>query len=162
MREFSSFGAFADHLLTLVVAETAAMRSGLELIGQHVEKTSQEEIGHYQSGIGPFTEWQALADSTEAEKSRLGFPSGAPLLRTGDLRDSIGHEVDGLSAVIGSTSDVMVYQEMGTPSIPPRAVLGPAVLRNEEPIRAILGAAVISGMLGKDKIDVALGYDGEV
>lgn len=158
-REFGSFGAFAAHLLEIHLAEAVAVHHGLELVGKHVEKTAKDEIGFYQQEVGPFPAWEELADSTEAEKSRLGFETGAPLLRTGDLRESIGHEVDKLSAVIGSTSDVMVYQEIGTPTIPPRPVLGPSVLHNKEKIEEILGAAVVSGLIGSERIHAALGYD---
>ena len=38
-----------------------------------------------------------------------GFTPDDPLLRTGQLRDSISHQVQGLDAVVGSTSEVMVY-----------------------------------------------------
>lgn len=159
MREFGSFGAFAAHLLELELAETIALHKGLEVVGQHVEATAKAEIGEYQAELGPFPAWQELADSTEAEKARLGYPSGAPLLRTGELRDSIGHEVGRMEAIIGSTSDVMVYQELGTPTIPPRPVLGPAALHNKETIEAILGAAAVSGLIGGERIHSALGYD---
>ena len=58
----------------------------------------------------------------------LSHPPGSdhetPWLETGSLRDSISYDVQGTEAVIGSGSDVAVYQELGTPSIPPRPFLG--------------------------------------
>jgi len=53
----------------------------------------------------------------------------------------------------------MVYQELGTETIPPRAVLGPAAIHNKDRIEIILGSAVIAGLIGKDRIHKALGYD---
>lgn len=161
-REFGSFAEFAGHLLTLQVTEAAALRKGLDLVGTVVEGTAKAEIGFYQGAVGEFAAWEPLADSTEQEKARLGFEPDAPLLRTGELRDSIGHEVGGLEVVIGSTSDVMVYQELGTATIPPRAVLGPAAVHNQERIERILGAAAIAGLIGGDRIHEALGYDMDV
>lgn len=43
-----------------------------------------------------------------------------PWLETGALRDSIGHNIDGTMAIVGSTSDVAVDQELGTRTDPPR------------------------------------------
>jgi hypothetical protein len=162
MREFHSMGSFAEHLLTLVAAETIALHKGLEVCAKHVEKTAKDEIGFYQGEVGSFPAWAELTDETEAEKARLGFETGAPLLRTGELRDSIGHEVGPLEAAIGSTSDVMLYQEIGTEHIPPRPVLGPAIIHNSKRIEAILGAAAVSGLIGGERIHAALGYDGEI
>jgi len=161
-REFGSFGEFAAHLLELQVTEAIALRKGLDRVGALIERSAKAEIGFYQGAVGEFAAWEPLADSTEAEKARLGFEPDAPLLRTGDLRESIGHEVGGLEVVTGSTSDVMVYQELGDEKLPPRAVLGPAAIHNADRIEAILGTAAISGLIGADRIHEALGYDMDI
>ena len=162
MREFNSFGAFAGHLLEIQLAEAFAMHEGLKAVGEHVEAVAKWEIGFYQEAVGPFPAWEPLADSTEAEKARLGYQPDAPLLRDGDLRDSYGNEVEVLDAIIGSTSDIAVYQEIGTPTIPPRPVLGPAALHSQEFIEATIGAAAVSGIIGSDRIHKGLGYDFDV
>jgi hypothetical protein len=59
----------------------------------------------------------------EALSKPPGEDHSAPWLRTGALRESIGHEVNGAVAVIGSSSDVAVDQELGTRAIPPRPFL---------------------------------------
>ncbi|MGZ5053483.1 MAG: hypothetical protein ACXWAT_00910 [Methylobacter sp.] len=159
MREFSSFGAFAAHLLTLQASEALALHKGLKRVAVEVEKTAKAEIGHYQQGIGPFQAWPELAESTKQDRLNKGFTENDPLLRTGGLRDSIDHAVGGLEAVIGSNEDVMIYQELGTKTIPPRPVLGPAALRNEDHIKAILGQAAVAGLVGGSLIDKKLGYD---
>ncbi len=52
-----------------------------------------------------------------------GQNHSAPWLRTGGLRESITHDVDGAVAIVGSSSDVAVDQELGTHTIPPRSFL---------------------------------------
>lgn len=161
MREFSSLSQFGLYLATLEIAEAIALHKGLERVAKLVENTAKNEIGFYQSAIGPFQDWAPLADSTEEEKSRLGYATNAPLLRTGEMRDSIKHEVDGLDAIIGSEDDKLVWQEFGTERIPPRPVLGPAAFRNKEKIEKIMGHAAVTGLIGGQLIHEALGYDFE-
>lgn len=162
MKDFNSLAEFSMHLIQLVAAETLALHRGLEQAAVLIEKSAKAEIGIYQPQVGPFPAWAPLAESTEAEKARLGYPLDAPLLRTGDLRESIQHETQGFEAVIGSISPIMAYQEFGTPTIPPRPVIGPAAFMNQEKIQAIVGLAVVSGMIGADIIHPSLGYDMEI
>ena len=159
MRDFNSLAEFGAHLVTLQAAESLALHKGLDQVARLVEKTAKDEIGQYQPAIGPFPEWAPLAASTEAEKARMGFPLDAPLLRTGEMRDSIQHETNGFEAIVGSTDDKMVYHEFGTDKIPPRPVIGPAAFSNQEKIQEILGTAVVSGFIGGNVIPPSLGYD---
>jgi phage gpG-like protein len=159
MKEFRSFGAFAEHLITRQVATVVAVHEGLEHVARAIEKTAKEEIGVYQPEVGPFPAWPALAEATVDDRIRQGYSADEPLLREGDLRDSISHEVDGLEAVIGSTSDVAVWQELGTSSIPPRPFLGPAALRNEKKILETVGLAAVRGIAGGAPLAESLGYD---
>lgn len=161
MREFESITAFAEHLLVLSASIVAAEHNALEKVAVLIEKDAKEQIGHYQDAVGPFQDWAPLADSTEAEKARLGYPADAPLLREGDLRDSIKHEVVGLEAVVGSESDIAAYQEFGTDKIPPRPFIGPAAFKNKEAIQKIIGKAVVEGLVGGEAIHSSLGYDFE-
>jgi HK97 gp10 family phage protein len=157
--EFGSLGAFAEHLIVREIATLEALHAGLEKVAWLIEGTAKAEIGTYQPEAGPFPAWADLADATEAEKARLGFPVDAPLLRTGEMRESITHQVAGLEAAIGSNEDKMIYHEFGTSRIPPRPVLGPAAFRNKEKIRAIIGEAVVTGLIGGSPIHPSLGYD---
>lgn len=150
MADFSSFGAFAAHLLAIKAGESLTLRAGLEEAAKIVEATAKEEIGRYQPAIGEFEAWPELADSTKKDRVYQGFTENDPLLRTGALRESISHipelitmDGDSMEATIGSTSDIMVWQELGTKTIPPRPVLGPAALRNEGKIQEIIGEAAI-------------------
>lgn len=162
MREFDSLAEFAERLALASVAVVAAEQKALKQCARIIEKTAKEQIGEYQPAVGPFAAWEPLADSTEAEKARLGYPVDAPLLREGDLRDSIEHEVQGMEAVIGSKSEIAEYQEFGTEKIPPRPFIGPAAFRNREKIHSILGAALVAGMVGGEAIHQSLGYDMEI
>lgn len=159
MRPFESLGAFALHLLTLEAGIVLEQQKALHAIGEAVRDTAQEEIGNYQPAVGSFPAWAQLADSTEAEKARLGFRADAPLERTGELRDSISYQVEPEAVVIGSPSDIMLWQEQGTSTIPPRAALGPAAIRNKEVIERAVGTATVIGLLGGHAMPPGLGYD---
>ena len=67
-----------------------------------------------------------------------GTDHAVPWLRTGKLRASIGHQTDGAVAVVGSSSEVAVDQELGTPSIPPRPFLAPTAARSAHDVVRLL------------------------
>ena len=148
MREFDSFGGFAEHLLGMAAIQTMAVHKALDAGAKRIEKDARESIGTYQDAAGPFPEWAALADSTVKDRVRQGYAPDEPLLREGDLRDSITHQVEGASeAVIGSNDDVAVYQELGTVHIPPRPFLGLAAVHNEHRlVRGIQEAQALAWM----------------
>lgn len=162
MNEFTSLGQFARHLATLEVGVALALRSGLDEVAVAVRDKAKDEIGTYQPAIGPFPAWSPLAESTIADRAAEGYSPDEPLLRTGEMRDSIDKDVSGMEATIGSTSDIAVYQELGTDKIPPRPFLGPAVLHNEELIKRILGRAFVAGLLGRGNLPPSLGYDTKI
>ncbi|MGF6154035.1 hypothetical protein [Pseudomonas fluorescens] len=156
--EFKSLGSLALHFAQAAVAEIASLEHGLEVCAKRLEETMKAEIGHYQPGIGPFAEWAELADSTEESKAAKGYPAESPLKASGEMGDSFHHERHGLEAIIGSTDPKMVYHEFGTIKMPPRVVVGSAVLINKEFIRRTLGKAAIEGLIGGRLIHAALGY----
>ena len=146
-RNFDNLTSFVLHLSAAAVAVRVAERRGLEQAALLIEKDAKAQIGRYQPAVGPFPAWAPLADSTVSDRVHKGYAPDEPELRSGELRDSITHEVAGTEACVGSTSDVMVYQELGTSKIPPRPILGPAAFRNEEAIRRIIGEHVVSAIL---------------
>ena len=160
--EFKNLGALALNLAAQEVALLASLQEGLEKCAARVEKTAKAEIGHYQAGIGPFPAWAELADSTEEHKAKMGYPADSPLLASGSMQASITHTTGILEAVIGSTDPKMVYHEFGTPKMPARPVMGPALLTNKEFIRRALGAATVRGLIGGSAIHASLGYDGKI
>jgi hypothetical protein len=156
MREFDSFGDFAAHLLTLEAVQTLAVHKALDRAAERIEKDAKDSIGTYQDSAGPFAAWEALAPATVADRVRQGYAPDEPLLREGDLRDSISRGVDHMEAVVGSDSDVMVYQEIGTEHIPPRAVLGPAAVHNEERVARMVAEAQALAWLGVVAMPIGL------
>lgn len=119
------------------VAELAALQahvehgqSYLEKAGEVVEKEAKSAIGTYKYG------WPPLAPETVTKKG-----ADTPLLETGEMRDSIGHRLDGDHAVVvGSDNKKAVYHELGTPTIPPRSFLVSAAMEKEAEVVEILGS----------------------
>jgi hypothetical protein len=156
MKEFTSIGQMIAHLVAMDAAVVLNLHHGLEKCAAAIEGTAKAEFGVYQGEVGAFAAWAPLAEATQAERVNLGYTPDDPLLREGDLRDSISREVGGLEAVVGSDSDIMVYQELGTDRIQPRAVLGPAAIRNKALITRTLGHAVAEGILYGSGVTLAL------
>lgn len=157
MQDFDDIGAFITHLSRREAAMHAAMRAGLEHALLVIQIKAKAEIGHYQPAVADFPAWAPLAASTEAEKAKLGAPPGAPLLRFGGLRDSFRHEVllyD--EGAVGSIDPTLVFHEFGTATMPPRPVMGPAVVESRKEIERILGRAIVAGVLGGRRCSTAL------
>ncbi len=159
MKTLNGFLGAALQFEAMELAIHNRMRDGLKEVAERIEKTAKDEIGHYQAAIGPFNAWDPLADSTEADKANKGFPANAPLERTGQFRDTFKHEVENFVAVIGSTDERAPWFEFGTAKMPPRPILGPAVIINEKFIKRKIGLAVVQGMIGESRIHSSLGYD---
>lgn len=163
MKEFKSLMDFSAFMkLAVPVAIAAELKRGLEASAKAIEVTAKAEIGKYQPEVGTFPEWPSLAESTQQERERLGYTPDDPLLRRGDLRDTIQREVGNLEAVIGSKSEIAEYQEFGTDKIPARPFMGPAAFRNKDKIAKAVGAAAVSGLFGGGRIHPALGYDMDI
>jgi len=159
VKSLEGFAAMALELVEVEVGLGEALHLGLEKVAVKIETTAKDEIGHYQDAVGPFPAWPLLADSTEERKAALGYPLDSPLYATGEMQDSIGHETQGLEALIGATDEKMVFHEFGTKNMPARPVLGPAAYTNKPAIELLVGAAVVAGFVGGDRIHEALGYD---
>lgn len=144
--KFANLADFIVHLAAAEVALHAAGHHSLDKAAALIEKTAKDKFGEYQAGVGAFDAWAPLAESTVADRVSKGFTPDDPLLRTGGLRDSISREVTSTEALIGSTSDVMVYQELGTSKMPPRPVLGPAAYENVEKIVEIIGTGAMEAI----------------
>jgi len=149
MMEFSSLGAFIQHVEGLSALVEAGQHEGLARAAAVIEKAAKARIGHYQPEVGPYPAWAPLAAATEAQKARMGFPSDAPLLASGAMRDNISTEMSGNEAVIGSPDDRAVYHEFGTSKMPPRPVFGPVAFNCAEEVGQLVGGAVIASLVGK-------------
>jgi hypothetical protein len=141
---FGSIGEFTKFLKAEILARNLPMarEAALEAMCKQITSTARKSIGTYDY------EWPELADATQDERERLGFARDEPLLRTGELRDSISYEITepGKEAEIGSDSDVAVWQELGTETIPPRPFLLPSVFYAEHKNKKMLGDIIAAAM----------------
>jgi phage gpG-like protein len=110
----------------------------LETAAQMVEAEAKNLIGV------PHEFWEPLKPETIARKAR----GNTPLLETGELRDSIEHTIiDSHHAEVGSNSDIAVFQELGTASIPPRSFLMQAAVHKEEEVNKIAKELAVAALL---------------
>jgi len=79
---------------------------------------------------------------TELLSGAPGDASDLPALRTSELRASIAHTVSGDEAVIFSTSDVAVAQEMGTVRTRPRPFFAPIAAQHTEAVMRATATAL--------------------
>jgi len=163
MRELSIAG-FLSHLAGMDLAMRHETEHALEKAARLVEAEAKKEIGHYQDEAGQFAAWAELADSTKDDRVRMGYAENDPLLRTGELRDSIHHAVEVTGpgqgdAVIGSDSDIAVWQELGTRTIPPRSFLGGALVRKSEQVAELLGEGIVKALVGNQVVGGRLGIE---
>lgn len=86
---------------------------------------------------------EALAGAVrEALGTPPGGDHGRPWVQTGALQGSIGYEVEGLQAAVGSSDPAAAPQELGTIRLPPRPFLSPAGAAAAPEIAAAVGMAV--------------------
>jgi phage gpG-like protein len=92
--------------------------------------------------------WPPRAQSTISDKASHSFPTPKPLLRTGEMRDSIEHTVHGLEGAVGSDCEIAAFQELGTSRIPPRSFLVSSAIASEDKIHRMAGAATGAALSG--------------
>lgn len=142
MSELLSLEAFAAVLTGLILGVDEANRHSLEKSAKIVEKEAKDAIGTYKFG------WPQLAPSTQKQREHEGFAPNEPLLRTGELRDSIEHKADHKEAHIGSDLDIAIYQELGTSKIPPRSFLQESLRRKTQEVLDVIGRGVVGALEG--------------
>jgi hypothetical protein len=123
----------------------AEIEIGFHIIVKEIEETAKEEIGVYQPAVGPFEAWSPLAESTKADRVRSGYTENDPLERSGELKYSIESEVIGLAGIVGTKSEIGLWQEVGTDRTPPRPFIGPAYVRKIDPLMESIGRAIARG-----------------
>lgn len=155
----NSVAAFIAHMTAVQAAVAGQTERGLERAAKLLANDVRQQIGRYQPPVGPHPGWAPLSPAYEAKKVAAGFKANAPLLRTGEMRDSVGYRVNGNEAVVGAKDEKAVFHEFGTSEMPPRPMFGPAVFRNRRAIEQILGDAVLDGILGGEQADAG-GYFG--
>ncbi len=147
-----TFSQFSQYTQKLESTYIPTQLIALNLIGDYLVDESKGCIGYLQPAKGDFPAWQELADSTIKDKQAKGYDFNAdhnPLLRTGELEDSISKSVIPNLLSVGSTSEVMVYMEEGTTKMPARPVLGPTMFAERHKIELALGQFMKSWITGK-------------
>ncbi len=137
MKNFSSFDEFTKYInkgsSPINKAFDIGTHEALIAICVAIKDEVKRKFGVYQTG------WKQLAESTQRQRERLGFEPNNPLYRTGGLMDSVDYKVLGPKmAVVGSTSEIMVWQELGTKHIPPRPVFSTTGFEAKEIIEKIM------------------------
>jgi len=141
-----TFGQLADRLEGAGARFKAELPEALAEAGEIVKLDAQARIGHYQAG------WQQLAESTQAERVRLGYSANDPLLRSGELRDAVAVRVEENVVAVGVGGDMAVIaraQEYGTAHIPPRPFLRPAMLETLPQTGRVIAAALKRAIRGE-------------
>jgi hypothetical protein len=161
MKELNSFGDLAKALATAVPATITSLDAGMAAAGRVIQKDAKARIGSYQDAQPPFGAWPPLTPQTQAERVAQGFTPDDPLLRTGELRDSIVTEHTFLETVVGSKMPIAAYQEYGTAHVPPRPFIGPAAVAKMDTVCKMLGTRAVLGLSGRPAIDVSYGASGQ-
>lgn len=112
-----------------------------------VRDRAREKIGEYQTEVGPFAAWAPLSEMTMADRAAQGYPDNNPILRSGELRDSYNVAQEGEAVGVGSELGKALGHEVGVPvnpipglgPIPPRPILGPALIESEKKIEELIG-----------------------
>lgn len=118
----------------------AIVRKACEMVAKRARKS----LGSYAYGH----DWPQLAQSTQERRAKAGYPPNKPLLVTGELRDSIEWNSSGNEGHVGSNSDIAVYMEFGTRTIPPRPFFGPAVAYCGPRIANMAGRTAVAYLSG--------------
>ena len=142
-----TLAGFIAELRTIAQREPAFQEATLRKCADEIRDQARAMIGTEDEA------WPALADATIAEKERLGYVGSVsatdPLLRTGELRDSIEvRRVDAERAIVASDDPVLAYQEFGTARIPPRPVIGAVLLRSKAKLESLIGEAAVRFLRG--------------
>jgi hypothetical protein len=148
MREFKSFGAFAAHLERLAASSVEVKKHVLDASAEEIQKTAQGLIGEYQEAVGPYPAWEELADSTQAERARLGYSENDPGYRSGEMQQSVKRHVEGNEAAIGSSDQHMAWFDLGTEKQPPRPVFAPAAIHSKPRVMKIIGVTMFAWLAG--------------
>ena len=151
-REFTSFAVFGIYLERMRRNTHEAINEGLVEAAEVVLEDVESQFGHYQPQVGPFPEWAPLSQATLDRRERRGInPEDEPLLESTALSESYSVVRNGDEIALGSDSDYADIQEnggtVGNRSIPPRPVVGPAIIRTANYVTEDILAAFVDVLL---------------
>nr|WP_321985331.1 hypothetical protein [uncultured Lichenicoccus sp.] len=155
MTDFSILG-FVEHIAAMTIEIEHETHDALEEAARIVEREAKDAIGTYQDDAGQFAAWAELADATKEDRLRQGYTENDPGLRSGAMRDSIEHVVQGHTAQIGSDDQNLVFFELGTARQPPRSVLGGAAYRSGHEVAEVIGSHFVAALVGAEVLNGSL------
>lgn len=123
MRNFSSFGALADHFAKTAMLLKAEREEIFSVEAKRVEGEAKAMFGVYQEG------WEQLEEDTQKARERAGYTPNDPLRASGDLQGKTASKVTATGFKVGNTDERMEWMEMGTVHIPPRPVFSLLAMR---------------------------------
>jgi HK97 gp10 family phage protein len=132
------------------IAEIPAIERDMHASGPMiVEKACKIIQAKAKSAIGKeHEEWVPLAESTITDKARHGFATPKPLLRSGELRDSIEYTVHGNEGCVGTDKKEAPFLEFGTSRMPARSFLVSSAIASEDKIHRTAAATTIAALSG--------------
>lgn len=136
MAQTHTLQSFGMLFANMAIALPRATHTAMEAACVVVEREARRVIGTYDYG------WPQLAPSTQADRVQQGFPANEPLLRTGEMRDSIEHVSSPTEGRIGSNNPKAIWHELGTSRVPPRPFLSSALQHEAAHVVAIIGGTV--------------------
>ena len=141
-------------LLEFAAKLTAAEADLRRLTPEIIRAACEILCNEAQAMIGiPKAEWPALNPETLARKI-----ANTPLLESGAMQASITYNSDADEGYVGSNDRVLIFQEFGTSrGIPPRPVLGLALMRKEKQIEEMAAKAVMAMLSGLGTTSTQIG-----
>ena len=157
--DIEQFMLFEQRASRMVDAFAAVPKAAAKVLRHRILAEAKESLGKYQGSVGPYPGWANLSQATIERRERLGInPANEPLLETeaGLKCIQASEEVDtgaSIDFTIGyvagqathsqsgkDAAHYMMVHEIGSPAhrIPPRPVIGPAVMRVAEDMSEIL------------------------
>jgi HK97 gp10 family phage protein len=132
------------------IAEIPAIQRDLHASGPKiVEEACKIVQRKAKAAVGKqHEEWPPLAESTIADKQKHGYATPKPLLRSGELRDSIEYTVHGNEGAVGTDKEYAPFLEFGTSKMPPRSFLVSSAISSEDKIRRMAVATTIAALSG--------------
>jgi HK97 gp10 family phage protein len=132
------------------IAELPAIERDLHASGPKIiEEACKIVQKKAKAAIGKDHEiWPPLAASTIADKQKHGYATPKPLLRSGELRDSIEYTVRGNEGAVGTDKEYAPFLEFGTSKMPPRSFLVSSAISSKDKIRRMAAGVTIAALSG--------------
>ncbi len=134
---YDSFGALGEEFGKMARKTKAASAFAVKHGAEALARSAKSKMGTYQRN------WPQLKESTQRERTRLGFTANDPLFRSGQLQAAISAHAEGDTAFVGINAGdatiktahgqdvdaalVMAVQEVGNENVPARPVFGTVV-----------------------------------